>query len=134
MNREQRKKLQRVRGRRVEVPIGDIDGAQPRNPGVELKDREGVWVHSFICNLCGLHFNLYSWVPERHRTASIFCPECGQHDGKFMHYRVQTNECPTFLPEHRGEIFWMCPVPPGTSVMDDTTLDGRIKLPSERFA
>ena len=36
------------------------------------------------CLNCSLHFVLCSWHPERHTAASLFCPECGQHEGQFM--------------------------------------------------
>lgn len=36
------------------------------------------------CLHCSLHFVLCSWSPERHNAKSLYCPECGQHEGQFM--------------------------------------------------
>lgn len=35
------------------------------------------------CLNCSLHFVLCTLHPERHTSASLYCPECGQHDGDF---------------------------------------------------
>ena len=40
-------------------------------------------IYSMKCMNCGLHFNIYTWYPERHSIDSIFCPECGLQ-GKFI--------------------------------------------------
>ncbi len=36
------------------------------------------------CLNCSLHFVLCSWYPQRHGASSLYCPECGQHEGQFM--------------------------------------------------
>ena len=36
------------------------------------------------CLGCSLHFVLCSWYPERHNAMSLYCPECGQHEGQFI--------------------------------------------------
>jgi hypothetical protein len=36
------------------------------------------------CLNCSLHFVLCSWYPERHSAKSLYCPECGQHQGQFI--------------------------------------------------
>jgi hypothetical protein len=36
------------------------------------------------CLACGLHFSLCTWAPQRHGRASLHCPECGQHAGRFL--------------------------------------------------
>lgn len=59
-----------------------------------MEEREGVFVHSFICNDCNLHFNVYSWKPNRHRADNVSCPECGQREGRFLHWRVTLSELP----------------------------------------
>lgn len=108
----------------------------PAHKKPELADRRGVWIHSFVCNLDGLHFNLYSWLPDRHTAATVFCPECGQHEGKFRHYRTQTNEAAgveqgraSLRSGHPGEVYRHCPGP-AFSVMSDSTTRGlrRVKL------
>ena len=35
------------------------------------------------CLLCSLHFVVCTWQPESHSAATLFCPECGQHEGEF---------------------------------------------------
>lgn len=44
------------------------------------------------CLRCGLHFILCTWEPERHRAATIHCPECGQHHGHFMVWQAVPEE------------------------------------------
>jgi hypothetical protein len=39
------------------------------------------------CLICALHFIVCSWHPERHDANTLYCPECGQHDGRFMVWR-----------------------------------------------
>ena len=34
------------------------------------------------CTLCGLHFIICT--DEVHDMSAIYCPECGQHEGKFI--------------------------------------------------
>ncbi|NDZ12028.1 hypothetical protein [Variovorax sp. WS11] len=36
------------------------------------------------CLLCSVHFIVCTLQPERHSAATLFCPECGQHEGAFM--------------------------------------------------
>ena len=36
------------------------------------------------CLNCSLHFTIWSWYSDRHDTSTIYCPECGQHNGNFM--------------------------------------------------
>jgi hypothetical protein len=36
------------------------------------------------CLGCSLHFVLCTWHPERHSAQSLYCPECGQHEGQFL--------------------------------------------------
>ena len=81
--------------------------------GVPLSERDGVYVHSFICNNCGLHFNVYSWKADKHTTSNVFCPECGK-TGNFRHWRKVINEHQHFtfgadeidrhVPVHNSEV------------------------------
>lgn len=108
------------------IPTDEIRQAlRPARPGVRLEERRGVWVHSFICNVCGLHFNLYSWKPNRHKTSTITCPECGQREGQFLHFRVCLSRSKRFTRDPGREIFGHCPHP-NAEPMDDSTLDGRV--------
>ena len=36
------------------------------------------------CLGCSLHFVLCTWHPEQHSAKSLYCPECGQHEGQFL--------------------------------------------------
>ena len=122
MNRRERRRQtnsrQRDRPRLAPLPVRFVNlerglptGYMPAEPGVLLKDREGIWVHSFECNHCGLHFQVWSWKPDRHRAETIDCPECGQHDGEFVHYRAQRSELPKRLDvDHPGANFRHFPI------------------------
>ncbi|MFZ5952865.1 MAG: hypothetical protein ACOYXC_19330 [Candidatus Rifleibacteriota bacterium] len=35
------------------------------------------------CLACDLHFIVCTWYPEKHTRQSLFCPQCGQHEGAF---------------------------------------------------
>lgn len=129
--REAERALKRMPTEPLDVQLGQLQATQPaRGVGVTLADREGVWVHAFVCNQCGLHFSLYSWLSDRHRATTVWCPECGQHAGAFRHYRVQTSEAAgddqgalALLSGHPGEIWRQCP-PPGAALLDDTSERG----------
>ena len=41
------------------------------------------------CGACGLHFIICTDYPESHATTTMYCPECGQHDGKFMVWQCE---------------------------------------------
>ena len=41
------------------------------------------------CGPCGLHFIICTDYPESHATTTMYCPECGQHDGKFMVWQCE---------------------------------------------
>ena len=40
------------------------------------------------CMACGLHFTVHTWYPERHAVTTLYCPECGQHEARFIVYRA----------------------------------------------
>ncbi len=42
------------------------------------------------CLACALHFVVCTLRPDRHTAASLYCPECGQHDGDFLVWRQPT--------------------------------------------
>ena len=41
------------------------------------------------CMMCGLHFIVCTWNPEAHATTTMYCPECGQHEGRFFIWAVE---------------------------------------------
>jgi len=41
------------------------------------------------CLECGLHFIVCTWYPEKHATTTLYCPECGQHAGKFLLWKAE---------------------------------------------
>ena len=43
------------------------------------------------CLDCSLHFVVCTWTPERHRAESLYCPECGQHQGHFILWKEEVN-------------------------------------------
>jgi len=91
---------------------------EPRT--VPLSEREGVYVHSFICRRCYLHFNIYSWKKDRHSAASICCPECGGR-GSFLHFRAVLTDSPYFTLHSKDEIYVHVPFR-GSVIMDDSDL------------
>jgi DNA replicative helicase MCM subunit Mcm2 (Cdc46/Mcm family) len=87
--------------------------------------REGIFVHSFECKRCGLHFNVFSWQINRHRVENTYCPECGKQ-GAFLHYRCVLSEDPNFDITSLQEIYHYVPFP-GSQVMDDSVVPGILK-------
>jgi hypothetical protein len=75
---------------------------------VPLSKREGVFIHSFVCQKCRLHFNLYSWQAENHPNENITCPECGQK-GEFYSTVTRINDSKEFT-NGENEIFQHCPI------------------------
>jgi len=51
--------------------------------GIALSEREGTFIHSYECQVCGLNFTIYSWRKKRNRDC---CPECGY---TFMYHMVK---------------------------------------------
>jgi DNA-directed RNA polymerase subunit RPC12/RpoP len=109
---------------------GRLEDAKPIVEGpVTDKDREGVYVHSFKCLRCALHFMVFSWRADRHTIRTVICPECGQREGLFGHWRATLSERKEFqYPlrrairfDHTQEIYqahdW-----PGSVLLDDTRL------------
>jgi hypothetical protein len=45
---------------------------------------DGYFLIKAKCLNCGLHFLLCTWEAERHSRTSLWCPECGQHEGRFI--------------------------------------------------
>lgn len=87
-----------VRMRITELPEPDLVGP------VMLEDREGVFIHTFKCRICRLEFMVFSWLADRHRVGTTFCPECGQRT-PMLHKRATVNECPGFTLDGQTEIF-----------------------------
>ena len=102
----------------VEMTAEDALARPGRVSGIGADLRDGVYVHSFICHPCGLHFNLYSWQSDRHEVRNMVCPECG-NVGQFAHFRATVNESSKF-GAGGTEIHDLCPHP-GSRMMDDTT-------------
>lgn len=111
-------KLQSVPMTTKLMPLGDIRVPKPISP-VGPEDREGVYVHSFKCGNCGLHFMLFSWRADRHNTLNTHCPECGQTGRYLLHYRAVVNESKQFqLTDKPIEIANLFPYPGSVSVDD----------------
>ncbi|VBB09205.1 Hypothetical protein LUCI_4492 [Lucifera butyrica] len=88
--------------------------------GVRVAEREGVFVNGFICQHCGLHFNLFSWKANRHRSDNTYCPECGKK-GSFIHYRKALSSKQTRDENSKDEIFRHVPWP-GSQLMNDSII------------
>ncbi|QDR83033.1 hypothetical protein [Sporomusa termitida] len=86
--------------------------------GVKEKEREGVFVNGFICQNCGLHFNLFSWKANRHRSDNTYCPECG-NKGSFIHYRKVLSTKRVRDDNSNDEIFRNVPLE-GSQLMPDS--------------
>lgn len=85
-------------------------------PGpVPLSAREGVFIHSFKCFHCGLHFAIFSWVKDKHDPVTVTCPECGEQ-GNFLVHTLQVSDSKQFDLGSKKEIFALCP-PPGSQLV-----------------
>jgi hypothetical protein len=62
---------------------------------VSLDQREGVYVHSFKCHACSLHWMAFSWLAEFGRQGTIACPECG-YGTTYLHWGATLTESPEF--------------------------------------
>ncbi|HEY8504686.1 MAG TPA: hypothetical protein VIL46_08895 [Gemmataceae bacterium] len=71
-----------------------------------LSSRPMFTVKKAKCLQCSMHFIICTWRPERHSAKTLFCPECGQHRGKFLVWRQLES----------GFIFQMVP---GRAQMED---------------
>ncbi len=102
--------------------ISDSGPAALQNPpvGISEAEREGVFVNGFICQHCGLHFNLFSWKANRHRADNTYCPECGKR-GAFLHYRRALSEKTYRDRSSQDEIFRYVPWP-GSQLMSDSII------------
>lgn len=94
--------------------------AENKPVGVNAKEREGVFINGFICQYCGLHFNLFSWKADRHRSANTYCPECGRK-GSFLHYRKILSTKQTRAENSKEEIFGQVPWP-GSKLVNDSVI------------
>jgi DNA-directed RNA polymerase subunit RPC12/RpoP len=111
----------------TEVPTEDIVSGPML--GVPEGEREGVYVHSFRCLSCGLHFMLFSWKADRHKASNVTCPECGQ-SGKFLHWRSTLSERMRMVAgpltgrlDQIVEIYQICPWPRSKMLSDSTLSD-----------
>ena len=92
--------------------------AENKPAGIKEKEREGVFANGFICQNCGLHFNLFSWKANRHRSDNTYCPECG-NKGSFIHYRKVLSTSRMRDENSEDEIFRNVPLA-GSQLMNDS--------------
>ena len=62
---------------------------------VQTETDEGGVGHTQLrmkCRDCGLHFTVHTWEPDKHSTKTMYCPECGQHEGKFVMWRLDVSD------------------------------------------
>ena len=89
---------------------------------VRAEDREGVFVHTFKCRRCGLEFQLYSWLRDRHKVGGVFCPECGEQT-PMLHWRTCVNESTEVgNQEDDWEIYKLATRFPDFVLMDDSAV------------
>jgi len=90
------------------ISAQDVARMPVKRPGpVTLRDRQGVFAHSFKCSICDLEFVVFSWRANRHRVGSTFCPECGVRT-PMIHWRGQTSQSLEFCSDGPGrEIYQM---------------------------
>jgi hypothetical protein len=80
--REQRSEYERLLMQAYEEGIR-LPGAKV--PGAEFS------VIKAKCLACSLHFLVCTDSPERHSSETLYCPECGQHDGGFLVWSDKVN-------------------------------------------
>ena len=112
-----------------EVPLDKLVVTQAAAARVKewAAKRQGVFVHTFICGECGLHFHVLSWLPDRHTAANVICPECGR-TGRFVHFRAVLSHNRNFELRPSGlqlrlgdvrEIYQVAPWP-GSVLLNDS--------------
>jgi DNA-directed RNA polymerase subunit RPC12/RpoP len=114
MSNENVPRPEKVEKRLIEIDEVKMD---PKLTFSYADQREGVFVHSFICNNCGLHFNVFSWMENRHTVETVHCPECGKR-GAFRHWKRVLSENPEFGISEQ-EIYRHVPFP-GSQYMSDS--------------
>jgi transcription elongation factor Elf1 len=87
------------------------------------EQREGVFVHAFKCRVCGVEFQVFSWLQDRDRVGEVFCPECGEQT-PVLHWRTCFNEAREVgRQEEEWEIYRLTTRFPGFVLMDDSAVD-----------
>jgi DNA-directed RNA polymerase subunit RPC12/RpoP len=97
------------------VHLDDLRGG---SGGVPKDERQGVFVHSFKCFNCGVHFMTFSWQADRHKVGSVMCPECGDRE-RLGHWRVLVNVRED-VGEGGAEIYNLCPYPGSGEPLPDS--------------
>lgn len=87
------------------VRVGDIHQSDDATIAVPETEREGVFIHAFKCRSCSLHFHIFSWRANRHRSGNVYCPECGQTTPMFQQ-RACVNESPDFSTSPAANEIW----------------------------
>ncbi len=100
------------------VHIVHVDNLRGGSRGVPKTERQGVYVHSFKCFSCGLHFMTFSWQVDRHKVGEIMCPECGERE-RLGHWRVLVNG-QAGVGEGGSEIYDLCPYPGSGEPLPDS--------------
>jgi len=104
------------------ISAEDVARMPVKRPGpVTLRDRQGVFAHSFKCSICDLEFVVFSWRADRHRVGSTFCPECGTRT-PMLHWRAQTSESLEFCLDGPGREIYQMFSPSDAPLMDDSVI------------
>ncbi len=97
------------------VHVDDLRGGLT---GVPRQERGGVFIHSFKCFHCGVHFMTFSWQSDRHNVGNIMCPECGDRE-RLGHWKIRVNERED-VGAGGTEIYDLCPYPGSGEPLPDS--------------
>ncbi len=88
-----------------------------------MKERQGVFVHSFKCQVCRLEFALFSWWPDRHVVGDTACPECHRITPK-VHWVSVLPQDPQQQFGDGPEVYHHSPLGPDPKLMPDSSILG----------
>ena len=86
----------RCKGKDI-TPSTEVDGfVQAREASMQALMNDANWVEAgptytqlrLVCRACNLHFIVCTERPESHGLSTMYCPECGQHDARFIMYEA----------------------------------------------
>ena len=83
--------------------------------------RQGLFIHTFKCEVCSLEFAIFSWWPDRHTVVNTACPECRRITPK-AHWMSTVADDPAQRFGEGPEIFHHSPAGPDPKLMADSSL------------
>ena len=85
------------------------------------QERQGLFIHTFKCEVCSLEFAIFSWWPDRHTVVNTACPECHRITPK-AHWMSTVADDPAQSFGEGPEIFHHSPSGPDPKLMADSSL------------